>query len=124
MQSSKILVLLIASVLGMAVLATAANNKFGVADFHKVNFLNRVRVGEVVLPQGDYEVRHVMEGENHVMVFHRVGGGKTVDARVKCELVPLAQKASQTQRTYVTNAAKEPVLHELVFAGETAKHVF
>jgi hypothetical protein len=124
MQSSKVLVLLIVCVLGVAVLATAANNKFGVADVHKINFLNSVRVGEVLLPQGDYEVRHVMEGENHIMVFHRMGGGKTVEARVKCELVPLPQKASQTQRSYVTNAANEQVLHELVFSGETAKHVF
>jgi len=123
MQSSKVLVLLIVCVLGVAVLATATNNKFGVADVHKVNFLNSVRIGDLVLPQGDYEVRHVMEGQDHIMVFHRLGG-QTADARVKCELVPLAQKASQTQRTYTTNASKEQVLHELVFAGETAKHVF
>lgn len=123
MQSSKALVLVIVCVLGMAVLATAANNKFGVADIHKVSFMNNVRVGDALLPQGDYEIRHVMEGENHLMVFHRIGG-KTFEARVKCELVPLPQKANQTQRTYVTNAANEQVLHELVFAGETAKHVF
>jgi len=123
MQSSKVLILLIVCVLGVAVLATAANNKFGVADVHKINFMNSVRIGDVVLPQGDYEIRHVMEGENHIMVFHRIGG-KTAEARVKCELVPLPQKASQTQRSYVTNAANEQVLHELVFAGESAKHVF
>jgi hypothetical protein len=123
MQSSKVSVLVIVCLLGMAVLATAANNKFGVADVQKLNFSNSVRVGDVLLPQGDYEVRHVMEGENHIMVFHRVGG-KTVEARVKCELVPLGQKANQTQRTYMRNAADEQVLHELVFSGETAKHVF
>ena len=124
MQSSKVLVLTIVCVLGLAVLATAANNKFGVADVHRVSFVNNVRVGDVVLPQGDYEIRHVMEGENHIMVFHRIGGKNTPDARVKCELVPLQKKASQSQRSYVTNAANEQVLHELVFAGETAKHVF
>ncbi len=124
MQSSKVLILTIVCVLGVAVLATAANNKFGVADVHKVNFLNSVRIGDVVLPEGDYEVRHVMEAENHIMVFHKIGGRKVVDVKVKCELVPLTQKASQTQKSYVTNAAKEQVLRELVFAGETAKHVF
>ncbi len=55
MQSSKVLVLLIGCVLGVAVLATAANNKFGVADVLKINFMNSVRIGDVVLPQGDYE---------------------------------------------------------------------
>jgi hypothetical protein len=110
-------------VLGVAVLATAANNKFGVAEVHRINFVNSVRVGDVVLPRGDYEIRHAMEGDNHIMIFQRVGG-KAAEARVKCELVPLTQKASQTQRTYVTNASNEQVLHELVFAGETAKHVF
>ena len=53
MQSSKVLVLLIVCVLGMAVLATAADNKFGVADVHRVNFLNSLRVGEALLPQGE-----------------------------------------------------------------------
>ena len=74
MQSFKILVLLIVCVPGGAVLATGANNKVGVADVHKINFLSSVRIGDVVLPQGDDEIRHVMEGEN-----------------------PLPQKASQTQ---------------------------
>jgi hypothetical protein len=124
MPSSKILVLGIVCVLGLAVLATAANNKFGVADVHRVNFVNSVRVGDTLLSQGDYEVKHVMEAENHIMVFHRIGGGKQVDVRVKCTLVPLPQKASQTQKSYVRNAANEQVLQELVFAGETAKHVF
>jgi len=98
MQSFKILVLLIVCVPGGAVLATAANNKVGVADVHKINFLNSVRIGDVVLPQGDDEIRHVMEGEN-----------------------PLPQKASQPQQSYVTNASKEQVLHEFVFASENAK---
>src|SRR5215510_8927250 len=123
MPSSKVLVLGIVCVLGLAVLATAANNKFGVADVHRVNFVNSVRIGDTLLPQGDYEVKHVMEAENHLMVFHRIGG-KGVDVRAKCTLVPLPQKASQTQKSYLRNAANEQVLQELVFAGETAKHVF
>jgi hypothetical protein len=124
MASSKALVLGIVCVLGLAVLATAANNKYGVADVHRVNFSNSIRIGDAQLPPGEYEIKHVMEAENHIMVFHRIGGGKTVDVRAKCTLVPLPQKASQTQKSYVRNAADQPVLRELVFAGETAKHVF
>ena len=124
MPSSKALVLGIVCVLGLAVLATAANNKFGVADVHRVNFVKSIRVGDTVLPQGEYDIKHVMEAENHIMVFHRIGGGKTADVRVKCTLLPLPQKATQTLKSYVRNDANEQVLQELVFAGETAKHVF
>jgi len=124
MPSSKGLVLVIVCGLGLAVLATAANNQFGVAEVHRVNFVNSVRIGDTVLPQGDYEVKHVMEAENHIMVFHRIGGRKTTDVKAKCTLVPLPQKASQTQKSYLRNAANEQVLQELVCQGETAKHVF
>jgi hypothetical protein len=124
MQSSKILVLMIVCVMCLAVAATASNNKFGVADVHRVSFIDNIRVGDTLLLAGDYEVRHVMEGDNHIMVFQKLGSRKPLEARVKCELVPLNQKASQTQKSYVTNAQKEQVLRELVFAGETAKHVF
>jgi len=123
MQSSKVLVLAIVCVMAFAVLASAENNKFGVADVRNVSFAGNVRVGDALLPQGDYEVRHVMEGENHVMVFHK-RAGKPVEARVKCSLVPLPKKASQTAKTFVVNAANEQVLSELVFQGDTAKHVF
>ena len=40
---------------------------FGVADLQKITFLDPIRVGETLLPQGNYEVRHVMEGDNHIM---------------------------------------------------------
>ena len=123
MQSSKIVVLALISVLALAVLATAGN-KFGVADLRSINFTGNVRIGDVLLPQGEYEVRHVMEGENHVMVFHKLGVGKPMEARVKCTLIPLPQKADQTQKSYEINAANEQVLHEIVFRGDTAKHVF
>ena len=123
MQSSKIVVLALISVLALAVLATAGN-KFGVADLRSINFTGNVRIGDVLLPQGEYEVRHVMEGENHVMVFYKLGAGKPVEARVKCTLVPLPQKADQTQKSYEVNAANEQVLREIVFRGDTAKHVF
>jgi hypothetical protein len=123
MQSSKIVVLALISVLALAVLATAGN-KFGVADLRSINFTGNVRIGDVLLPQGEYEVRHVMEGENHVMVFYKLGAGKPVEARVKCTLAPLPQKADQTQKSYEVNAANEQVLREIVFRGDTAKHVF
>jgi hypothetical protein len=49
---------------------------------------------------------------------------KVQDLKAKCQLVQLSKKADQTRTVYQTNAAKERVLQELVFAGDTAKHVF
>jgi len=100
-----------------------AGNTPGVADVQRITFLDPIRVGGTLLPQGDYEIRHVMEGDTHVMVFHSLTRKKTPDVRVKCTLVPLAQKADETQKVYVINTAKEEELQELVFKGDTAKHV-
>ena len=59
------------------------------------------------------------------MVFKQLNAKQTpVEVRVKCSLVPLAAKADQTQQIFALNAANERVLHELVFRGDTAKHVF
>jgi hypothetical protein len=65
-----------------------------------------------------------MEGENHVMVFNRVSPGKVVSFRVKGSLVPLGEKAKTTEKKYVLNAANEQVMQEIVFRGDSAKHVF
>jgi hypothetical protein len=43
---------------------------------------------------------------------------------VKCTLVPLPQKAAADQTIYQLNASNERVLQELVFRGDSAKHVF
>jgi len=87
-----------------------------------VSFSEPTKVGTAVLPAGEYTVRHTMEGQEHVMVFQRVHGKE--GTKVKCNLVPLAQKAEQSMSIYQINAAKEKVLAELVFKGDTAKHVF
>ena len=107
----------------VAVLASAGD-KPGLANYQRVSFSGNVRVGDVVMPQGDYEVKHVMEGENHIMVFTRLGGRKAASFRVKCSLLPLGEKAKATEKKYVLNAANEQVVQEIVFKGHSAKHVF
>jgi hypothetical protein len=124
MHSWKWLVVALVCVFGLTVLAMAGTNSMGVADLQKITFTGTVRIGDAVLPAGDYEVRHVMEGENHVMVFHQVGNAKAQDVRVKCSLQPLSQKADQTQKIYTINAANEQVLQAIIFRGDKAKHVF
>jgi len=110
-------------VLALLSVASATDKDLGIRDVSRVTFVEPMRVGTALLPAGDYLVRHTMEGQDHVMVFQPVRG-KTPEVKVKCTLVPLAQRALQTQTIYQLNAANERVLQELVFKGDTAKHVF
>jgi hypothetical protein len=124
MKILKTSALCVAILLTVAGLLSAATNKYGVADVRKVTLSAPTRVGDVLLPQGEYEVRHVMQADNHIMVFKQVGTSKAAEARVKCNLVPLKQKADRDQLIYVLNAAQERVLQSLRFNGDTAEHVF
>jgi hypothetical protein len=116
-----ILILMCVFMLGAV---SAAENQLGIADSYRVNFTEKVRVADTLLPQGNYEIRHVMEGSDHIMVFRQMGTKKPVEVRAKCTLIPLGAKADQDQKIYVLNAANERVLHEMVFKGDRAKHVF
>ena len=116
-----ILILICVFILGAV---SAAENQMGIQDSYKVNFSEQVRVADTLLPEGNYEIRHVMEGSDHIMVFTQLGTKKPVEVRAKCTLVPLAEKADKSEKTYTLNAANERVLQELVFKGDRAKHVF
>jgi hypothetical protein len=124
MHSLKAVTLLVC-VLALGVFAVAGNkgNNLGIHETGKVVFNSPVRVGEALLPAGEYTVRHTMEGQDHIMVF-QAANRKVQDVKVKCQLVQLEKKSDQTRTVYELNAANERVLHELVFAGDTAKHVF
>jgi hypothetical protein len=121
MRSFKVLGLLLC-VLVLGSLAMAGENNMGVRDVSRVTFVAPMRVGTAVLPAGDYVVRHTMEGQEHIMVFQRVHSQDEV--KVKCTLVPLKEKADQNQTIYELKANNERVLQELVFRGDSAKHVF
>jgi hypothetical protein len=110
-------------VLAFVSLAAAGEKNLGIKNSYRVKFDSPVRLGATLLPAGDYSIRHSMEGEDHIMVFHAIRG-KAADVSVKCQLVPLSQKAQLTTSAYTTNAANERVLREMTFRGDTAKHVF
>jgi hypothetical protein len=116
-----ILVLLCLIMLGAV---AVAENQLGVADTYRVNFSEKVLVADTMLPAGNYEIRHVMEGSDHIMVFRQLGTRKPVEVRAKCTLVPLSTKATENQKIYTLNATNQRVLHELIFRGDLAKHVF
>jgi uncharacterized membrane protein len=116
-----ILILICVFMLGVV---ASAENQMGIADKYQVTFSEKVRVADVLLPIGNYEIRHVMEGADHIMVFRQLGKKNPVEVRAKCTLVPLGAKANDDQKMYVLNAANERVLQELIFKGDHSKHVF
>jgi hypothetical protein len=104
--------------------AAMAANQYGIADKRQVTFYSTVRVGDTLLPAGDYEVVHQMQGDEHIMVFTKTGGGKKAEARVKCTLTPLSAPAVKTEVEYKVTSAKEQVLTRMVFRGDRAEHRF
>ena len=121
MRSLKIIGIFLC-VLALGAIAVAGANSMGIRDVNQVTFAAPMRVGTVVLPAGDYVVRHSMEGQAHVMVFQQLH--RKDEFKVKCMLVPLPKKAEQNQTIYELTAGNERVLQELVFEGDSAKHVF
>lgn len=124
MRSIKLAGILISIFLLVATFAVAGQNQFGVSDSYRVNFADPVRVAGTLLPSGDYEILHTMQGEEHIMVFRQLNKRNPVEVKAKCTLVPLEAKAADTQKIYNLNAANERVLRELIFKGDKAKHVF
>ena len=106
----------------ISAIAIASDNKLGIQDVRRVTFSTSVRIGSDVLPAGRYVVRHTMDGQDHLMAFERVNSKDVF--KVKCTLVPLPHKADLDQSVYETSASNERILRELVFRGDTAKHVF
>lgn len=123
MRKSFVAFLILGCIFMLGAIANA-ENPMGVADKYQVNFSEKVRVADTLLPQGNYEIRHVMEGSDHIMVFRQLGTKKPVEVRAKCTLIPLSAKASDSQKLYIMNAANERVLEELVFKGDRSRHVF
>ena len=124
MRFLKVLALAGICVLCLSLVASAGQNKFGVADNRNLTFTTATRVGNSLLPEGDYRISHVMEGENHIMVFKQINTGNPVEVRVKCQLVPLEKRAEQTQTQYVLNSDNERVLRSVIFRGDSAEHTF
>lgn len=98
------------------------NNTLGIHEVSHVRFESTVHIGANVLPAGEYAVHHTMAGEEHVMVFKR--NGDKQEYKVKCNLVKLGKKAQQDQVIYTLSATNEKTVQELIFRGDSAKHVF
>lgn len=120
MRKTVLLIAITVLILGIAAMAA---NQFGIAEKRAVTFYDTVRVGDTLLPAGDYVVTHQMQGDEHIMVFTKQGR-KPAEARVKCTLKPLSAPVAQSQVEYRLNAAKELVIARMVFKGDRAEHIF
>lgn len=99
----------------------------------EVHFTKQVKAGDTVLKPGMYQVQHVVEGSDHVIVFKEVGmqagykhGNTPVGnevARIKCKIEPVTKKVNNTKITLRTNAAGEKEIAEVQVAGEAFKHL-
>ena len=124
MRFMKVVTVVAVFVLGLSVLASAGENKLGVADSQRITFSEPILVGGTLLPTGEYQVLHSMDGNHHIMLFKQLNSNRPAEVRVQCELVPLQKKADRTETIYALNAANERVLHALIFKGDSAQHVF
>lgn len=98
-------------------------NKIHVGKRGEISFNTDTRVGDALLPAGAYQFQHIVEGDDHVVVFKKAGTGKEV-VRVKCMIEPLGEKAEQTTIYSAKNAAGENVVRQILVGGENVKHVF
>ena len=118
----KLVVLGFLALLMVSVAALAADTKaLGVGKTRSITFIEDVKVGNTVLKAGDYQVRHEMDGNNHVLVFRSVDHGKA-KARVNCTMVELPQKADQTLIMFDKGPSGEKVLSGITFRGESYRH--
>ncbi len=122
MSQKRMIVLAIAAVLLVACTAAmASTNKMGIADKQTIDFSAPTLVGGTILPAGQYNVTHQMNGPTHVMIFQQIHG--KAEAKANCNLVPLKAKAEHTSQRFMVNATNDHVLQEITFAGDTATHI-
>jgi hypothetical protein len=89
----------------------------------EVKFHTAVEVGGVAIPAGNYTIRHVPEGKQHIMLFQQ-NRKPNQQFRVSCMVVMLPEKARQTQQLYNYGPAGGKILVALIFKGEDVRHVF
>ncbi len=99
----------------------AKDNSMGIATKQTINFTEPTVVAGSLLPAGDYNVTHEMQGQTHIMIFKQING--TAEVKAKCTLEPLASKASRSEQRFKENAKNQRVLVEMTFYGDKAKHV-
>ena len=120
-RSVMVTAVVFALLVSVSLLASDAPKAMGVGQTRNITFVNPAKVGDAVLPAGDYKVEHVMEGENHIMVFKTLNN--EAKARVNCKMIELQKKADQSTQEFV-NEGGQRTLKGLTFKGDTYRHQF
>ena len=121
-MTKKMVVLAIISLFILGLTAFAADSNFGVGKTRELTVAENTKVGDVVVPAGDYKVQHLMENGDHIMVFKSVDRNKEV-ARVKCTMQKLDKKSEHTL-TMIDTANNQRVMTGIIFAGDDFRHSF
>ncbi len=106
----------------LSVMLAAKDNPMGIAEKQTLVLNDPTVIAGTLVPAGTYTVTHQMQGQTHIMVFKQQGG-KRVEVKATCTLVPLTAKATQSEQRFEQNAKDQKVLVEMTFKGDTAKHV-
>ena len=110
-----------------------AKPDFTIGKKGEVHFNVQVKAGNTLLKPGMYQVQHVTEGSDHVLIFkemempagYKMGNtpvGKEV-ARIKCKVEPVAKKVGNTKITLRTTADGVKEIADVQVAGEAFKHI-
>lgn len=93
-----------------------------------------VRVAGSTLKSGMYQVQHIHEGEDHIIIFNEIkmgyrnsmGNERLGDevARVKCEVEPAIKTWKNTKIHLRQNATGEREVAWVQVAGENVRHLF
>ena len=104
-----------------SVRSPAGDNKLGIHEVSHVKFDSVVHVGNAVLPAGEYIVGTPWKGKN-MSWSSRTSTRKILQGEMHAGSA--GQEGGHDEELYQLNAGNERVLQELVFRGDTAKHVF
>ena len=99
----------------------------------KFHIGSSVLVGTMLLESGMYRAQHVIEGNDHVLVFRIIRMNKFKNpmgnerlgeevARVKCSVEPASKKWRHTKLIVVRNATGQRVVKVVQIAGENVLH--
>lgn len=119
----KAFILAMLMLLGSVMVFAGNDSAMGVGKVNTVTFTQSMKVGTSVLPEGIYNVSHVMEGANHIMVFSSKIKG-VPEVRVQCTMKSLVARAPQGSIMYEKDASGVAVLNGLIFKGDTYSHNF
>ncbi len=109
------------AIIVLGTLVSAQN--VAVGKVHDLTLRAPARVGDVKLAAATYQVTHLMENGQHVLLFKGIRGDKK-EYRVSCKMRELPAEAPNDEMRFEELSAKERVLTSLVFAGDKVEHVF